>query len=140
MKSLPKYLILTAALCLPACGSADNPDAETAAVSAAEAWLSLVDQQQYAQSWEQAAQLFRGAVDKERWVRTMEAVRKPLGKTLSRELKSKQYRTSVPGAPDGEYVIIQFTTSFENKKSAVETITPMLDKDGQWRVSGYFMK
>ena len=28
----------------------------------------------------------------------------------------------------------------ENKASAVETITPMLDKDGKWRVSGYFMK
>ncbi|MGA9534411.1 MAG: DUF4019 domain-containing protein [Desulfobacterales bacterium] len=27
-----------------------------------------------------------------------------------------------------------------NKTSAVETITPMLDKDGQWRVSGYYIK
>ena len=45
-----------------------------------------------------------------------------------------------PGAPDGEYVVIQYEASFENKASAVETITPMLDKDGQWRVSGYFMK
>ncbi len=45
--------------------------------------------------------------------------------------------TSLPGAPDGEYVVIQIQTSFENKKSAVETITPMLDKDGRWRVSGY---
>ena len=140
MTSRLMYLCLTAILCLAACGAAANPQAETAAVAAARAWLSLVDDQQYAESWEQAAQLFRGAVDKERWVRTMETVRKPLGKTLSRELKSKQYRTSVPGAPDGEYVIIQFTASFENKKSVVETITPTLDKDGQWRVSGYFME
>jgi len=28
----------------------------------------------------------------------------------------------------------------ENKTSTVETITPMLDKDGQWRVSGYYIK
>ncbi|MEJ2473814.1 MAG: DUF4019 domain-containing protein [Desulfobacterales bacterium] len=28
----------------------------------------------------------------------------------------------------------------ENKTAAVETITPMLDKDGQWRVSGYYIK
>jgi hypothetical protein len=43
-------------------------------------------------------------------------------------------------APDGEYVVIQFEASFENKKSAIETVTPMLDKDGNWRVSGYYVK
>jgi hypothetical protein len=59
---------------------------------------------------------------------------------MSRVVASKQYTTSVPGAPDGQYVIIQFTTSFKNKASATETVTPMLDKDGSWRVSGYFIK
>ena len=47
---------------------------------------------------------------------------------------------SLPGAPDGEYVVIQYATTFENKKSAIETITPMLDGDGKWRVSGYYIK
>ena len=70
----------------------------------------------------------------------MEAVRKPLGQTVSRSLKSKQYQTVLPGAPDGEYVVIQFNTSFEHKRSAVETVTPMKDKDGKWRVSGYYIK
>jgi hypothetical protein len=37
-------------------------------------------------------------------------------------------------------VIVQFDTSFANKKEAVETITPMLDPDGQWKVSGYYIK
>jgi hypothetical protein len=59
---------------------------------------------------------------------------------LWREIKSTQYTTTVPGAPDGQYVIIQYETSFENKKVAVETVTPMLDKDGTWRVSGYYIK
>ena len=58
----------------------------------------------------------------------------------SRELLSAQHMTSLPGAPDGDYVVIQFKTSFANKKSAVETVTPMLEKDGVWRVSGYFIK
>ncbi len=48
--------------------------------------------------------------------------------------------TSLPGAPDGEYVVIQYNTEFENKKVAIETITPMLDDDGKWRVSGYYIK
>jgi hypothetical protein len=70
----------------------------------------------------------------------MKSFRKPLGMALTREIISKQYMTSLPGAPDGEYVVIQHSTSFENKKSTVETVTPMLDKDNIWRVSGYFIK
>jgi hypothetical protein len=67
-------------------------------------------------------------------------VREPLGKVISRKLQSAQFTKSLPGAPDGQYVVIRYDTSFSNKQSAVETITPMLDKDGQWRVSGYFIK
>jgi hypothetical protein len=55
-------------------------------------------------------------------------------------LKSATYTKSLPGAPDGEYVVIQYDTGFEHKQSAVETVTPMLDKDGKWRVSGYFIR
>ncbi|MDL1980609.1 MAG: DUF4019 domain-containing protein [Deltaproteobacteria bacterium] len=28
----------------------------------------------------------------------------------------------------------------QKKKSAIETVTPMMEKDGQWRVSGYFIR
>ena len=114
--------------------------AEEAAVSAAEAWLSLVDNGKYAESWDEAAQYFKDAVSRKQWQQALQAARTPLGKNISRELKSKSYRTSLPGAPDGNYVVIQFEASFENKKSAIETITPMLDKDGKWRVSGYYIK
>jgi len=122
------------------CSSSSNPDAETAAVTAAKTWLALVDSGKYAESWDEAAQYFKNVVPKEQWVQTVQAVRKPLGKNISRELNSKSYRTSLPGAPDGEYVVIQFQASFENKKSVIETITPILDKDGMWRVSGYYIK
>ena len=58
---------------------------------------------------------------------------------MTRKLKSKMYSKTLPGVPDGEYVVIMFDTQFENKKSAVETVTPMLDKDGKWRVAGYLI-
>jgi hypothetical protein len=51
-----------------------------------------------------------------------------------------QYMTSLPGAPVGEYVLIRYDTTFGKKKSSVETITPMMDKDGRWRVSGYYIR
>ena len=58
----------------------------------------------------------------------------------SRRLVSARFERSLPGVPDGEYVIVQFNSSFEHKADATETVTPMKDPDGQWRVSGYFIK
>jgi hypothetical protein len=117
-----------------------NAKAEKAAIESARAWLELVDNERYSESWEEAAEYVKALVNKENWQNGIQGVRQPLGKLVSREVKSTRYTTSAPGAPDGQYVIIQFKTSFENKKSAIETVTPMLDKAGKWRVSGYYIK
>jgi len=117
-----------------------NEMAEEKAVESSNTWLKLVDDGQYSKSWETAAELFKGAVTKEQWNQSLNAVRKPLGRVIRRNMRSKQYMTSLPGAPDGEYVVIQYETSFENKKAAIETVAPMLDKDKKWRVSGYYIK
>ena len=113
---------------------------EQLAIVAAEHWLQLVDNGKYTESWDQAATYFRNAIKKDDWERTVKAVRKPLGNVISRSIKSQKYMTTLPGAPDGKYVVIQFETSFSNKKEAIETVTPMMDNDGKWRVSGYFIK
>lgn len=112
---------------------------EELAQKSAETWLALTDSAKYAESWDEASQLFKNAVAKEQWSSTIRAARDPLGNVQSRKLKSATYSKTLPGAPDGEYVIIKYDTSFEHKASAVETITPKLDKDGKWRVSGYFI-
>lgn len=106
----------------------------------AKAWLALVDAEKYGQSWDEAALLFRSAVMKIEWERAAKAARAPLGALKSRTLKSANFTRSLPGAPDGEYVVIQFDTQFANKASAIETVTPMRDKDGAWRVSGYYIR
>ena len=111
-----------------------------AAKKAAASWLAQVDKGDYAGSYDQASAMFKAAVSKDDWVQKVRGVRGPLGKVVSRKLTSAQYTTSLPGAPDGQYVVIQYDTSFENKQAAVETIVLMLDKDGQWRASGYFIK
>ena len=58
----------------------------------------------------------------------------------SRSFPDAAYKTELSGAPDGKYVVIRYRVSFENKAGAVETITPVLDKDGLWRISGYFVR
>ncbi len=67
-------------------------------------------------------------------------VRMPLGPVQSRQLLAKKFTTTAPGAPDGQYVIIQYKTEFEHKAGSIETVTPMRDADGTWRVSGYFVR
>ncbi len=114
--------------------------AEKSALEASDSWLALVDSGQYAKSWQTAAALFKNSLTQEQWSQSLKAARKPLGRVIRRSTKSKQYTTNLPGAPDGEYVVIQYETVFENKKSSVETVTPMLDKDGKWRVSGYYIR
>ncbi|HEY6460881.1 MAG TPA: DUF4019 domain-containing protein [Polyangiaceae bacterium] len=113
---------------------------EKAAQAAAEAWLALVDAGSYGPSWTEAASLFKKAIDQAGWEKALTGVRAPLGKVVSRKLASATYRTSVPGGPDGQYVVVVYTTSFENKQSATETVTPMKDADGRWHVSGYFIR
>ena len=130
-------MILIVAFCSPL--QAD-PKAEQAAIAAAGAWLKLVDQSRYGDSWQESASYFQGAIDIGQWEKSLNAVRKPLGKVLSRKLNTKQYTQSLPGAPEGHYVVIQFQTVFEFKKIAVETVTPMLDTDGKWKVSGYYIR
>jgi len=114
--------------------------AEQFAQQSSDAWLAMIDAGKYADSWQEAAPLLKTHVTQDQWTKMVGPVRDPLGKVLSRKLKSATYTKTLPGAPDGEYVVIQYDTSFEHKQSAVETITPMLDKDGKWRVSGYFIK
>jgi len=134
------YLVASALILSGTNALAADSKKELAALFAAEKWLAIVDSEKYAESWQECAELFKNAVRPNQWVQFMLAVRKPLGKLISRKVKTNVYTSSLPGAPDGDYVVIQFDTSFENKKTAVETITPMLDKDGVWRVSGYYIK
>jgi hypothetical protein len=123
---------------VPLAGSSAG-DKEEAARRAALEWLALVDAMQYEASWEAAASLFKAQVSAGAWAKAVAAARSPLGASGTRRLLSATYATSLPGAPDGEYVVLQFQTAFANKSRAVETITPMLDQ-GQWRVSGYFIR
>ncbi|MDR3460594.1 MAG: DUF4019 domain-containing protein [Verrucomicrobiae bacterium] len=111
-----------------------------AAISAAQAWLALLDAGHWSESWNEAAAYFRGAVTEAAWENSMTTFRQPLGDLVARHLKSAQSQTEMPGAPDGQYVVMQFETAFANKKSAIETVTFMLGTEGTWRSAGYFIK
>lgn len=110
------------------------------AIDAAKSWLEFVDAKKYKKSWEEAAPLFKEKVTEKDWDKMVSSVRSPLGVVKSRNLLDAQYTATLPGAPAGEYVVIQFKTNFSDKPDSIETITPMKDDKGVWRVSGYFIR
>ena len=114
--------------------------ARKAARGVAEAWLNLVDAQKYGESWDEASAFFKSKISKNKWTEMVGSARKPFGALKSRQFLGAKYATELQGAPDGEYVVIQYKASYENKKNAVEDITPMKDGDGRWRVSGYYIR
>ena len=135
------YVLFVAILALAGVpAQAAESDAVPKAQVSAKAWLALTDSGKYAESWNGASSLFKTAITRPDWEKAIRAARAPLGALKSRTLKTATFARTLPGAPDGEYVVIQYETVFEHKASAVETITPMLDKDGAWRVSGYYIK
>ena len=119
---------------------ASEPEVIEEARAETVAWLALTDTGQYESSWDSASALFKAAVSKEDWEKSLSAVRMPIGALETREMATSKFSTTLPGAPDGEYVVFQFSSSFEHKATALETVTAMRDADGAWRVAGYFIK
>ncbi len=144
MDSKHKIIIAIAVLGLlvMGCSKKEQPSSGDTdeGIAAGNSWLAVVDAEQYDESWEQACAFFKGVVPKDQWVGQISGVRGPLGSVLSREVASAAYTTKLPGAPDGEYVVIEYRTKFQNKATAIETVTPMRDPDGVYRVSGYYVR
>ncbi len=129
-------LILTAFAGL----SLSAQEKEKAATDAATPWLALVDSGQYGESWFQASSDFRGAASKEQWIDALNTVRTPLGKLVSRQLKSATYTTKLPKMRPGEYMVVQYDTSYEKSPGMLEVVVMAMEKNGAWKVSGYYIK
>lgn len=115
-------------------------DAERSAVRAAEVWLLTIDGNAYGPAWRQLAGYARGTLSEDEFVESIERVRSSLGKVYARQLESIQRVRSMPSAPDGDYVVLRYKATMEQKQAAEEVVIPMLDEDGVWRVSGYTVR
>jgi len=104
-----------------------------------EQWLSLVDAQNYEASWERAGTFFKQQVTVSQWQSVAQKVRKSFGAVQSRSVQSATVTTDVPGAPDGNYVILVFHAMVTHKQKAVETVTA-IEEMGAWHVVGHFVR
>ena len=124
---------------LPRTNKAPLNEAEGAAIAAAQIWLALIDAGHYAEGWKEAGTVFQSAVAELDSVTALGKDRRALGSMVARRLKSAKLTQELPSAPDGPYVVMEFETTFANRKSAVETVTFRLEKDGRWKAAGYFI-
>ena len=134
-----KNLILIILL-IPAFIFSQNKKENKKAQMAATNWLVQIDKGEDLESWDNAAQYFQNQILQDRWSAALKASRGPLGNSTSRNINSSEFRSELPGAPDGNYYILTYNSSFENKASAIETITLTKGIDGKWRAVGYYIK
>ena len=140
MSSVARYLFASLAFVGLLARAADEEVDVKPAMAAAEAWLATVDAGRYGASWEESAPLLKGAIEKVKWETSIDTARAPLGVVIGRKLRSANVVRTLPNAPPGEYVVIQFDTRFDNRPLSTEIITPMRDADGTWRISGYIIR
>ena len=124
------FLILSA---LPALAQASRRPVISAAVPApddrARAWLVLVDDKNYEQSWSQAGKAFQNRIKNDAWATSVAAARAPLGAVASRDLKSIDLSRS-------NTAIVRYDTVFAHKAAAVETVKLGFE-NGAWTVTDY---
>jgi hypothetical protein len=116
-----------------------NQATAKADLSAANDWVSLVDAKRWKDSWAAAGTLFKSQMTQDNWVTVIQPVREPLGAVASRFLKTITPTNSLPGAPVGEYELVQFQTDFASKPAATETVVLSHEASG-WKVDGYFIR
>lgn len=131
-------IVAAALMVLTTAYGQQNP--EDAAKKSAASWLALVDAGQYGQSWDQASQIFKSKVKKDQWVAMVKQAREPLGKLKSRSFEGFRHLKNPPNAPEGDYIVMQYSAAFAKTPSATETLSLIQEKDGEWRVAGYWIK
>jgi Protein of unknown function (DUF4019) len=125
----------------PGAGQGTDPHApeEQAAERQALGFLGYLDHGRFADSYAYTGMLIRGQLDREAFASQVEKDRAGTGTIQSRELVDASYTTTLAGAPEGQYVVLRYHSSFANRPDTVETLTLAFAK-GYWRVSGWYIK
>ena len=111
--------MLTISLPLPvgAESSSDHLSAQEAV-----RFLELMDQARYDDAWLSMSPLFQTLNHQPQWQNRQQTIRAAYGALSSRQLDRISYRQTYTLSPDGEYVVVQFDSSFTNKADTFETV------------------
>lgn len=108
-------------------------------IAGAAAWLDLVDDMAHKDSWTAADLLFKEAVTPDQWHRILSGLRAALGPIKDRVLFHDAFIQSLPGLPAGDYLVLRFISTFQNRQDAMETLTLVRREQDGWQVAGFFV-
>jgi len=132
------FAFLMAAPVLAWAGAGPSTSLTTTPDDRAKQWLTLVDDQNYADAYRQMGVVARGRVAADIWTQKVSGVREPLGAMSSRALKDVKLTKTLPGMRDGQYAMVRYDTAFAHKAAGVESVT-LVSENGAWSVIGYFI-
>ena len=105
----------------------------------AERLLTLMDQAKYRDCWRQSSQHYKTQLNAEEWESQMKPVRNNFGALQKRVYKTSKTSKTLAGAPEGEYMVLEYTTSFANKPNVTETLV-LSREGGGWKLAGYSVR
>ena len=114
------------------------PSGTAGAREAVDEWLSLIDAGSYAEAYDLAASLLKEEVTRDEFVAAYQEARSLLGTVRSRVFRSATPADTLPGAPPGDYVVVEFDADYERKENALERVT-VVDEAKVWRVAGHWV-
>lgn len=120
----------------PAQGEQPSVRDDREAVEAGGKWLALIDAGKAGAAWDDAAGQLKRAVPRAKFVAAMRDQRKPLGKLAARTPVRFGRSHEMPGAPPGDYAIVEYEAKFARGKLA-EVLVWTLEDGDIWRVAGY---
>jgi len=108
--------------------------------NSARSWLEIIDSGQYQQSWHQASVVLQKAKSESEWTKFIAGIRSSLGDRKERYMATAARTDSLPKLPDGEYIVLQYYTTFSKKGLAMETVSLIQNSPGLWQVANYEVK
>ena len=138
-----KFALLLLVLAIPAFSAApqSRPKPEDLAKQPAESWLALVDAGKYADSYRDAAESFKQRVSKGTMGIHRQGRACPAGTSAIKEIqKHHLLKRRYPARPTANMWSFNTIACSSTNNPPSKPSAPMLDKDGTWRVSGYFIK
>ena len=109
-------------------------------VEAGKKWLALLDADKAGVAWDAASKQLQSGVTRAKFIDDVRRARKPLGKLSSRTAVKFARAHDLPGAPSGDYAIIEYDAQYANGKHLSEQLTWAIAEGDVWRVAGYFYR
>jgi len=105
--------------------------------SAAEVFLTQIDQDNYQESWAEASSWLRSTSNATEWAEHAGRIRNSIGVVSQRTFNSVELEDALEDMPENNYAFVYFDTTLENGSTTSEMVGLMLEDDSTWRVIGY---